>query len=160
MECQAVCSGKSKNFFIPPGKSVKGSFVEGLQIASSGSRVKIRLAGQERNLDKESGILVIFAGKQAGDGDHGAIGGIMESSQPVFFCFGGDQFHFLLEGGFPVDGDRDQTARFPLYDADLGQIHRQQGGHVPVVGAQGGADCLQVGNAQVKLRDLVFQQAF
>ena len=52
--------------------------------------MKIRLAGQERNLDKESGILVIFAGKQAGDGDHGAIGGIMESSQPVFFCFGGD----------------------------------------------------------------------
>lgn len=58
--------------------------MEGLQIASAGSRVKIRLAGQERNLDKESGILVIFAGKQAGDGDHGAIGGIMESSQPVF----------------------------------------------------------------------------
>lgn len=63
VECQAVCSGKSKNFFIPPGKSVKGSFVEGLQIASAGSRVKIRLAGQERSLDKESGILVIFAGK-------------------------------------------------------------------------------------------------
>lgn len=160
MKCQAMFFGVIKDLLIPFWHPAPVSSVEGPQIFSAGCDMHPGFTGEEGHFNKEPGVIVKIAALQAGNGNHGAVGSIMEAAQMVFFRFGCDQLHFLLKGDVFADLHCDQTARFPFYDADLGQIHGQQGIHILTVGTQGGSDRLQVGHLAVKICYFFIQKAF
>ena len=118
------------------------------------------LVCEQGNLYKQFGIIIITAAKEAGNGDHGAIGSMMQTSEMVFFCFGRDELDFVFKGNVFADIYCDQASFSFLYYIDFGKIHCQQGRHILAVCAEGCPDCLQMGDPQVKVSDLFVQKAF
>ena len=100
------------------------------------------LVCEQGNLYKQFGIIIKIASKEAGNGDHGAIGGMMQASEMVLFCFGRDKLNFVFKGSIFADIYCDEAAFFFLYYVDFGKIHCQQGRHILTVRAEGCPNCL------------------
>ena len=125
------CIGQ--DFPIPIGNAAPIPFMEGSQVFALRRDMQPGLVWEKRNLNKKPGVIVKAAVQQVSNGEHGAIGGLVETAKPVFLGLGGDQLHFLFKGGISVHVHSDQAAFLFFHNADLGQIHGQQGLHIPVM---------------------------
>jgi hypothetical protein len=56
---------------------------------------------------------------QAGNRNHGTVGGLVEAAKMIFFGLGRNQLHFLLKGGIVVYVHSDKAACLLFYDADF-----------------------------------------
>lgn len=111
--------GKCKNFLIPQGELVPAPFVESPQVVPFWLYMQAASLAKPWNFNEKSGVTVEISIKQAGDGDHGAVGGIMEAAKPVSGCFGGDQLYFPFKCNIFVYTYCYQTLLFFFYDTDL-----------------------------------------
>ena len=146
--------------FVAPGDSGQVALVESSQVSAAGSQVQVLPVCEQGDLNEQFGIIVKIAADEAGDGDHGAIGGMVQASETVFFRFGRDELHFLFVGSVFADFHSDQAALFFLDYADFGEVHCQQGGHVPAVSGEGCPEGLQMGDPQVQVGHLLVQEFF
>ncbi len=87
---QTLIMGKCKDFLIPQGEMVPASFVESPQVFSFWLYMQAAFLAKVGNFNEKLGVAVEISLKQAGDGEHGTVGGVMEAAKLVSGCFGGD----------------------------------------------------------------------
>ncbi len=116
--------------------------------------------GEGRDLDEQFGVIVETAVLQTGNGNHGAIRGVVQTAKLVFGSFSSDQFYFFFKRSGATNVYCYQITFFLFDNANFRQIHGQQCDHILMVVAQCLFNGLQVDHATVQVGYFFFQKAF
>ena len=95
------------------------TIVESTQVFSFWLYVQAASLLQPGNFNEKIGVVIAISLKQAGDRDHGAVGGVMKPAQSISGCFSGDQFYFSFKCNIFVDIYCYQAPFFFLHNTDF-----------------------------------------